>query len=74
MSAHHAEATVAADGSVLIPNVPFPSGQAVEVIVQPRAETSVEEADLWKTMAGKPFTYIDPYEPAVPPEDWEVYR
>ena len=75
MSTHHAEATVAADGSVLIRDVPFPSGQVVEVIVQtPAKPAPADKAELWKTLAGKPFKYIDPCEPAVPPEDWDVYR
>ena len=39
MEAHRTEATVGGDGSVTVRGLPFPEGEAVEVIVLPSART-----------------------------------
>ena len=46
MEAHRTETTVGGDGSVVVHGVPFPEGQAVEVIVLPaRTDTPPPLAD-----------------------------
>lgn len=43
MEAHRSEATVGGDGSVTVHGVPFPAGEAVEVIVLPAASAAPAE-------------------------------
>ena len=43
MQAHRAEATVGGDGSVTVHGVPFPEGEAVEVIVLTRPSPPAPE-------------------------------
>jgi hypothetical protein len=51
-------------------NVPLPPGQEVNVTVETRDHT---KGRIFNTsLAGTPVEYIDPFEPAVPPEDWEA--
>ncbi|MEM1055732.1 MAG: DUF2281 domain-containing protein [Bacteroidota bacterium] len=42
MQAHRTETTVGGDGSVTIQGVPFPEGEAVEVIVLPTSDSERE--------------------------------
>ncbi len=76
MQAYRVETTVALDGSLTLRDVPFIKGEKVEVIVLPSlAKTTqhVETADQ-HPLRGMPVVYHDPFEPAVPESDWEVYR
>ena len=77
MMAYKTEATL--DSRTLtLRNLPFPPGTAVEVIVLERigapdtttgGGTDAHEAT---PLAGTVLRYDDPFEPAVPPEDWDA--
>lgn len=71
MQAHRAEAIVGGDGSVTIQGVPFPMGEAVEVIVlpandggrQPRAPRQPGSARGLITVPGDFDEPLDDFEP-----------
>lgn len=76
MQAYRIETTVEPDGSLTIRDLPFLKGEKVEVIVLPspaKEAPLIQEADL-HPLRGLPVIYHDPFEPAVPESDWEVYN
>lgn len=68
MYAHHVNATLNQEGILVLTNLPFHAGDAVEVIVLPRINT-VKSYPL----RGKPVVYVDPFEP-VAQNDWDAQR
>ena len=66
MYAHRTEATLNREGSLVLTNLPFHAGEAVEVIVMPRS--NVAKAYL---LRGKPVVYTDPLGP-IAENDWDV--
>lgn len=80
MEAIRIETEVQADGTVTVNNLPFSTGEKVEVIVlsalAPKAaqeRQDAAEANI-HPLRGMPIVYHDPFEPAVPESDWEVYQ
>ena len=80
MHAYRMETTIQPDHTLTLNGVPFPPGEKVEVIVLSnpvqqitREQDDAEEANL-HPLRGMPIVYHDPFEPAVPESDWEVYR
>ncbi len=65
------EATVGKGGTLELAGLPFQDGAIVDVSVKLRSESDKRASH---PLAGVPVTYIDPYEPAVPPEDWEALQ
>ncbi len=71
MNAHKIETVVEANGTIVLKELPFQEGDAVEVIVlEKKAKT---ETDNPYPLRGMAYTYIDPTEP-VAVEDWEVLK
>ena len=70
MRAHRADTTVSGDGSVTIRGVPFPEGEAVEVIVLPRSKPS--ERGGSEALRGSVRRYARPFEPAADPSEWDA--
>ena len=80
MQAYRIETTVEPNHTLTLANLPFLAGERVEVIIlsSPAKATNseqpqVEEANLYP-LRGLPIIYHDPFEPAVPESDWEVYN
>ena len=80
MEAVRIETEVQADGTITVNNLPFSTGEKVEVIVlsalTPKAaqeRQDAAEANKYP-LRGMPIVYHDPFEPAVPESDWEVYQ
>ena len=75
MQAHRSEATVSGDGSVVVHGVPFPEGEAVEVIVLLRASGSAgghgDSSQDPFPLRGTVRRYDLPFDPAAPADDWE---
>lgn len=65
-------ATVRPDGTLDVGQLPFPPGERVEVTVSPHPEDPTEGGKY--PLRGTPGYYIDPFEPACDPDDWEVNR
>ena len=76
MQAYRVETTVEPDGSLTVRDLPFVKGEKVEVIVLPSIPKEVQQSDEAKLypLRGLPIVYHDPFEPAVPDSDWEVYQ
>ena len=70
LAAHRINATLSADGRLLLEGLPYSAGQVVEVIVLPRA--GEREGTLYP-LRGTPGHYDRPTDP-VAENDWEVLQ
>jgi hypothetical protein len=89
MNAHKIETIFSEDGTLTLKELPFHAGDAVEVIILERSPSvSTEESssqlenavleppqsNLYPLRGTVHYSYEDPFEPAVPIEDWEVLQ
>ncbi len=78
MNAYKIRSIVMADGSIVLKGLPFSVGRSVEVIVlddvpsQKVASPKLDER--WKSLQGSVTRYDDPFESAIPIEDWDVLQ
>jgi hypothetical protein len=66
-----------ADGSIILKGLPFSVGKSVEVIVLddvPSQEVANPLDERWKSLQGSVTRYDDPFESAIPLEDWDVLK
>ena len=71
MSVHHVETTLTQDGTLTLRDLPFQAGDAVEVIIVPRAAAAVEQNAY--PLRGKVVHYDNPTAP-VAQDDWEALQ
>jgi hypothetical protein len=71
IQAHYAEVTVERDGMLRLGGLPFSAGAVVEVIVLERPNKAQTRED---ELRGSVLKDDVPFDPAVPPEDWEAAR
>ena len=71
MQAYAYEITLEKNGVLNLTNLPFNSGDKLEIIILSRSKPPKVEKryPFW----GKPITYLNPTEP-VAEKDWEVYK
>jgi hypothetical protein len=69
MKEHKFKVVVLRDGRVVVDGVPVTEGQEVEVTV--RVEDPVP---VTYPLLGLPFRYIEPFEPAVDPSEWDALK
>lgn len=75
MQAHRVEAIVKDDLSLTLRDLPFASGDAVEIIVLPLTGTKkAVDPNAWRKLQGLPLEYADPFGPATTPEDLDAQR
>ncbi len=80
MQIYRIETTVQPEGVLTLRNLPFQAGERVEVVIHVHApvvekrEGSPSEGASEYPLRGTPYTYIDPFEPSVSEDDWEVLR
>jgi hypothetical protein len=76
MNAYKIRSIVMADGSIVLKGLTFSVGKSVEVIVLD--DVSAQEAappdERWKSLQGSVTRYDDPFESAIPIEDWDVLQ
>lgn len=72
MEAVRVETVVQPHGRVVLENLPFDDGDMVEVIVL-EANGEMPRSSV-NPLKGALLKYDDPFEPAVPPEDWDVQK
>jgi hypothetical protein len=73
MNAYKIRSIVMADGSILLKGLPFRAGKSVEVIVNDvSAQETAPPDERWKSLQGSVTHYDDPFESAIPLEDWDV--
>ena len=73
MKAHRIETTLTEDGTLIIKDLPFQAGESVEIIIL-ESQTHPQKANPYPLRGKQPYRYDDPFEPAVPLEDWEVLQ
>jgi hypothetical protein len=73
MQAHRIEITLTENGKLILQDLPFKQGDEVEVIILERRSTH-PKANLYPLRNKQPYRYEDPFEPAVPIEDWDVLQ
>jgi hypothetical protein len=95
MNAYKVEMILSEDGALMLKDLPFHVGDAVEVIILERSSSFSASKTALKGLGESPsqaekvdpqpfpnlyplrgtvLFYEDPFEPAVPVEDWEVMR
>ncbi|WP_414619229.1 hypothetical protein [Calothrix sp. CCY 0018] len=70
MKAHRVEVTLTENGASNPKDLPFRAGESVEIIILEN-QSSQKQANP-HTLKGTVIRYEQPFEPAVPPEDWEA--
>lgn len=80
MNAYKVETTLTEDGTLKLQGLPFHAGDTVEVIIlerpscqQEQTATPTLESNQYP-LRGTVIRYDDPFEPAVPMEDWEALQ
>lgn len=73
MKAHRIETKLIKNGTLILEDLPFQAGEAVEIIIL-ETQTRPQETNLYPLRGKQPYHYDDPFEPAVPLEDWEVLQ
>ena len=71
MPTYRVKTIVPDDGRLILSNLPFHAGEAVEVIVLTRSGTIPRKNPY--PLRGTPITYIDPTKP-VAEADWDALR
>lgn len=77
MNAHKIETVLTEDGALILRNLPFHAGELVEVIVLGLSSRMESQEPLESTphpLRGSVIRYDDPFEPAIPLEDWEALK
>ena len=69
MLAHRIEATITHDRTLTLENLPFHSGDQVEIIILSRPRRISEQVGY--SLRGSVIQYVEPMEP-VAQDDWEV--
>jgi hypothetical protein len=68
MQAHRFETIVQQDGKIVIEDIPFRAGEAVEIIILPVVKLSAENH---YPLRGTVLNYLNPTDP-VASDDWEA--
>jgi hypothetical protein len=68
------ESIVTPDGQLVLDGLPFQPGEVVEIIIRGQPTPSAIEQNPYPLQGSQPYRYDDPFEPAVPIEDWEVLK
>jgi hypothetical protein len=71
MNIHRIETTVAKDGTLTLTYLPFHAGDAVEVLILPRAQKLSGQERY--PLHGKPIQYVNPTDP-VAEEEWAALQ
>ena len=72
MQAHKIETVIEQNGKLILNGLPFKAGDTVEIIILETNSKRKNENPY--SLRGTPYKYEDPFEPAVPPEDWEALK
>ena len=72
MKRHRLEATLTENGTLTIENLPFQAGDAVEIIILERHSRPLNSNPY--PLGGTVIRYDEPFESAIPIEDWEALQ
>lgn len=71
MQTHRIEKIIQPNGVIVLEDLPFKEGETVEIVIS-KAETESKE-NLYP-LRGTIYKYEEPFEAAVPLEDWEALK
>ncbi len=74
MQAHKIETVVSENGTLVLKGLPFQAGEAVEVIILERPKQRDSHPSMEYPLQGTVLFYDEPFESAIPAEDWEVLQ
>lgn len=77
VKAHRATAVVTPDRTISVSGLPIAAGERVEVIIlagDERASDTPTTEDVRRKLRGSVLKYDHPFDPAVPPEEWDAVR
>ncbi|PSB14880.1 hypothetical protein C7B61_04160 [filamentous cyanobacterium CCP1] len=76
MDIHKIETRFTEDGILVLEGLPFHAGDAVEIIIlkQTTGEQFSRIPKPEHSLQGTVLRYDEPFEPAIPPEDWETLK
>jgi hypothetical protein len=74
MNAHKLTATLTENGTLLLKELPFNAGESVEIIILKQSESISLAAQTEYPLQGTVLRYDDPFESAIPREDWEALK
>jgi hypothetical protein len=74
---HRIDDAIVRGGTLVLSNLPFAEGQHVQVIVaeadaEPANVASIQE--IRRLLKGGVERFDDPFEPMIPPEEWEMLK
>lgn len=72
MESYHVETTINPGGILMIRNLPFHSGDVVEVVIRSTKKSNNRKNNRYP-LHGKPIQYEKPFE-SVAEDEWEVLR
>ena len=74
MNAYNVETVLTEDGTLLLKELPFHAGDAVEIIILEQSKTLLPSSSEQPicSLKGSILRYDEPFELATPLEDWEV--
>ncbi|MBD2196177.1 MULTISPECIES: hypothetical protein [Calothrix] len=73
MKAYRIETILTEDGTLIVKDLPFHAGEAVEIIIL-ESQAHPQQANPYPLRGKQPYRYDEPFEPAMPLEDWEVLQ
>ena len=71
MELHHIQTPVLPNGTIVIDEVPFEVGEMVNVTIE---KAKKFDPDNPYPLRGTPYSYEDPFGPAIPLEDWDALK
>lgn len=74
MNAYKVRSIVMADGTIVLKGLPFNVGKSVEVIVLDDLSEPEADRERWQSLKGAVTRYDNPFESAIPLEDWDVLQ
>ncbi len=74
MNAYKVETVLTEDGTLLLKELPFHAGDAVEIVILEQSKTPLPSSSEQpiRSLKGSILRYDEPFELATPLEDWEV--
>jgi hypothetical protein len=71
MELHSIHATVTTEGTIVLDDLPFEAGDEVSITV---VKTAKRDPNNPYPLRGTPYRYDNPFDPVVPPEDWDALK
>jgi hypothetical protein len=72
MQVYQIQTTIGHNGMPVLGKLPFAEGEQVEVIIKPAKQAGKSKRKF--PFRGKPFKYIDPFDPVFPESDWNAMK